>query len=115
MTDLLRMLQSPEHAWWQRALCRKMHDFIAETTVQQQQVCSECPVIGECLAFALDHEPRVFDPKGWPVYGGLTGEERQAILKGRADRKRQAAKEAAEANAAKVQAWATAQTAGDRS
>ena len=99
MTDLLRMLQSPEHVWRQQALCRKMPDFIAETPAQQQQVCSECPVIGECLAFALDHEPRVFDPKGWPVYGGLTGEERQTILKARQDRKRQAAKDRAAAQA----------------
>ena len=40
-------------------------------------VCAECPVRAECLAFALgfgDNEPGA-------VYGGLTGEERDALAR----------------------------------
>lgn len=37
-------------------------------------VCATCPVIQECLAFALANED--YEPH---VYGGMTGEERKRI------------------------------------
>ena len=42
-----------------------------------RQVCGGCPVRADCLAFALDHA----EPFG--VWGGLTTEERAAVLAGR--------------------------------
>ncbi len=35
-------------------------------------ICAGCPVVGECLAWALEHED-------YGVYGGLTAPERDEI------------------------------------
>jgi hypothetical protein len=37
-------------------------------------ICNSCPVIQECLAFALENED--YEPH---VYGGMTGEERKRV------------------------------------
>ena len=41
-------------------------------------VCAACPVRDECLAFALEFT----DVVPGAVYGGLTGEERDALVRG---------------------------------
>ena len=40
-------------------------------------VCGACPVKAQCLAFALEHG----DTEPGAVYGGLTGEERDALVR----------------------------------
>jgi WhiB family transcriptional regulator, redox-sensing transcriptional regulator len=64
-------------AWHARALCRgqtaAFDDEHAETVRAAKAVCSGCPVAGECLEVGL------FEP--WGVWGGLTTEERRALVK----------------------------------
>lgn len=74
-----------EKHWWRRqAVCRSNPTFDTYLVEEQKEMCSHCPVIQECLNFALEHElPTSTSAVSWPVYGGLDGEERQVILKER--------------------------------
>lgn len=73
--------------WQQHAACRG-HDvavFFAtrgESSEPARAICSSCPVIDDCLTWALDQA----DHHG--IAGGLTGRQRRRI---RADRNRGAA------------------------
>lgn len=64
-------------AWHAQGLCRgeteAFDDEHAETVLAAKAVCARCPVAGECL------EVGIFEP--WGVWGGLTTEERRALVK----------------------------------
>jgi len=64
--------------WQERAACANADSalFLTGVTSRVQKakaICATCPVVSECLAFALSHED--FEPH---VYGGMTGDERRA-------------------------------------
>ena len=65
--------------WQDKAACVGMDSsvFLSGVTSRvniAKAVCATCPVIQECLAFALANED--YEPH---VYGGMTGEERKRI------------------------------------
>lgn len=66
--------------WQDRAACRNADPnlFLTGVTsrvVQAKAICAECPVIAQCLQFAIDNED--FEQH---VYGGLLGHERKALV-----------------------------------
>ena len=66
--------------WQDSAACKDADSriFLSGVTsrvLQAKAICATCPVIQKCLDFALAHED--FEPH---VYGGLTGDERKALL-----------------------------------
>jgi WhiB family transcriptional regulator, redox-sensing transcriptional regulator len=72
-----------EHDWWQQAACRDADpDLFAydpssdpsATAEAAKVVCASCPVIGDCLSFALGSMRASQDLTG--IYGGLTPAER---------------------------------------
>lgn len=83
--------------WYDTALCREVDpDFffpVGDGPLTQSQtahargVCSECPVIAECLAFALSHLPE-------GIAGGTTPAERVALRRGHTVRRSAAAAKA---------------------
>ncbi|BFV55257.1 WhiB family transcriptional regulator [Kitasatospora sp. CMC57] len=98
MTDTSRLPGALEHHWdWQiRAACRRQdaalffhpagergdaHDARDEAA---KRVCGRCPVRAACLTHAL----QVREPYG--VWGGLTEDERAALLRRRANRSKSA-------------------------
>lgn len=72
--------------WYDRALCHEVDPDLffpvgdgpltQSQTAQAKAVCSGCPVIAECLAFALTHLPE-------GIAGGTTPAERVALRRGR--------------------------------
>jgi len=65
--------------WQDRAACVGMDSriFLSGVTSRvniAKAVCASCPVIQECLAFAIRNED--FEPH---VYGGMTGVERKRL------------------------------------
>ena len=65
--------------WQDRAACAGMDSriFLSGVTSRvniAKAVCASCPVVQECLAFALANED--FEPH---VYGGMTGAERKRV------------------------------------
>jgi hypothetical protein len=63
--------------WQDKAACAGMDSFIARGhTAEKKAVCATCPVVNECLAFAIRNED--FEAT---VYGGFTGEERKQLIK----------------------------------
>lgn len=73
-----QVLESP---WWRRARCRGRRDLNFYSNWQRQiqacrKVCRACPVRAHCAVEALlRHDP-------WGIWGGLTPEERIAIIAG---------------------------------
>ncbi|WP_225640957.1 WhiB family transcriptional regulator [Streptomyces werraensis] len=67
--------------WGARAACRTAdaEELFAEGGGQNQAkaICAGCPVITECLAYALDH--RI----AHGVWGGMTERERRSLLRRR--------------------------------
>lgn len=62
--------------WQERAACLGMMDWIERGHVAKKKaVCHTCPVINECLAFAINNED--FEST---VYGGFTGAERSKLV-----------------------------------
>lgn len=47
---------------------------VTSRVTQAKEICESCPVIDECLAFAIANED--FEPH---VYGGMTGAERRSV------------------------------------
>jgi WhiB family transcriptional regulator, redox-sensing transcriptional regulator len=88
VSDVSRLPGPMEFAWqWQRlGSCRGMDSAMffhpdgernpsrARRTARAKEVCSRCPVIENCRAFALETR----EPFG--VWGGLAESERRAIL-----------------------------------
>jgi WhiB family redox-sensing transcriptional regulator len=65
--------------WQDSAACNGMDSriFLSGVTSRVQfakAVCASCPVIQDCLSFALANED--YEPH---VYGGMTGEERRRV------------------------------------
>ena len=63
--------------WQDQAACTGIESFITRGgTAEKKAVCAMCPVVNECLAFAISNED--FEAT---VYGGFTGEERKQLVK----------------------------------
>jgi WhiB family redox-sensing transcriptional regulator len=65
--------------WQDSAACNGMDSSVflsgvASRIAIAKAVCNSCPVIQECLAFALANED--YEPH---VYGGMTGAERKRV------------------------------------
>jgi WhiB family redox-sensing transcriptional regulator len=65
--------------WQDSASCKDMDSGVflsgvASRIAIAKAVCATCPVIQECLSFALANED--FEPH---VYGGMTGAERKRV------------------------------------
>jgi WhiB family redox-sensing transcriptional regulator len=65
--------------WQDRAACLTADPALFESgvtsrIVKAKSICAECPVIDQCLAFALAN-----DDFEVTIYGGLTGDERRAL------------------------------------
>ncbi|HLS02206.1 MAG TPA: WhiB family transcriptional regulator [Beutenbergiaceae bacterium] len=72
------------YAWMDQGLCRKFPPEVffpekgnpGREADLAKQICQSCPVINECLEYALGN-------RDWfGVWGGTTGTERQAIHRG---------------------------------
>ncbi|MEU4089807.1 WhiB family transcriptional regulator [Streptomyces aureus] len=67
--------------WSDRGLCRTADpdDLFVEGAAQNRakMLCIGCPVLTECLAYALDHRIE------HGVWGGMTERERRALLRRR--------------------------------
>ena len=88
MTKLSRLPGAFDHRWdWQlHALCRGLDTSVFfhptgergnahdEREERARRICHECPVREACLQYALDTR----EPYG--VWGGLTEDERRALL-----------------------------------
>lgn len=62
--------------WQDRAACAGQEDFTTRGGVAEKKaVCRTCPVVNECLQFAVRHED--FEAT---VYGGFTGAERLRLV-----------------------------------
>jgi WhiB family redox-sensing transcriptional regulator len=66
--------------WQDRAACLDADPSLFESGVtsrvlKAKAICERCPVIDECLAFALANEDTEVT-----VYGGLTGDERKPLI-----------------------------------
>lgn len=63
--------------WQSKAACAGMTDFVGRShTADKKAICHTCPVINECLAFAISNED--FEAT---VYGGFTGHERKQLVR----------------------------------
>ena len=74
-------------AWARRAACRSAEPdtFFPEkggSTRESKRICATCPVIDECLEFALTNGER------FGIWGGKTERERRAMGYARQSRKR---------------------------
>jgi adenine-specific DNA glycosylase len=68
--------------WQDRAACLTAGpDFVNWTATYQKPYCRVCPVTAECLMYALKYESGQYYEAENPVYGGLTGKERRALLR----------------------------------
>lgn len=77
-------------AWWNVAACRDANTelFFSEEPFCQQRaraICGDCPCRNACLDAALDNSRRLL-AEGRPhddlgIFAGLTGEERQAMIR----------------------------------
>ncbi|MFD9127112.1 WhiB family transcriptional regulator [Kitasatospora sp. NPDC059571] len=88
MTDTARLPGAAGHAWqWQlRAACREADDDLFyhppgergaahdAREARAKRVCARCPVREPCLAFSLRTR------EAYGVWGGLTEDERHAVL-----------------------------------
>lgn len=73
----LPILFSPDEdmSWRDMAECRNTSiDFFARSSEVAKDACSTCPVIKECLSFAVRNNER------FGIWGGMTYTERQASL-----------------------------------
>ena len=82
---------SLDRTWQLRGLCRGNHSylFFSPSTVERKDererrehkakaICNVCPVMGDCLEFAIE----IREPYG--VWGGLTETERRQMIVRRA-------------------------------
>ena len=65
--------------WQDKAACKDADPSLFLTGVtsrvmQAKEICESCPVIDDCLVFAIENED--FEPH---VYGGMTGVERRSL------------------------------------
>lgn len=68
--------------WQDDALCRQVDIgdlFFPDkggSTKEAKAVCAQCPVVDQCLEYALAHQER------FGVWGGLSERERRGLIKG---------------------------------
>jgi WhiB family transcriptional regulator, redox-sensing transcriptional regulator len=66
-------------AWVLKALCRSTDpdEFFVRGAAQRKAtaICRHCPVVAECLAYALDNRVE------FGVWGGMSERQRRALLK----------------------------------
>ena len=67
--------------WQDRAACKDADSALFLTGVtsrvmKAKEYCESCPVMDECLMFAIENED--FEPH---VYGGMTGAERRSLAR----------------------------------
>lgn len=72
-------------AWMDDGLCTQgdanlWHGETPEEVFEARRICRSCPVMLECLQFALDREQT---GGSFGVWGGHTAQQRREILKGR--------------------------------
>lgn len=77
MADLWALAQDPATAWMDWAICPETDPWLffpgnGPAPKAARLLCADCPVIGECLEYALEH-----DLEG--VWGGTTEQERRRI------------------------------------
>jgi hypothetical protein len=92
--DVLDALVKPE-PWMQEGLCAQTDPeaFFPEkggSTRAAKAICAGCPVIDECLRYALDNDER------FGIWGGLSERERRRVKKGLPPRGNRAAWTSAE-------------------
>lgn len=74
----MEMLQVGLDDWPDRALCKGREDEMFVQGRDQnvsKKICRHCPVVYDCLAYALDFECE------FGVWGGLTERERRSLLR----------------------------------
>ncbi len=77
--------------WQDRAACRNMdtEEFFNDVRSQRaKKICRQCPVITECLNFAMKCETRCLAYRHG-IYGGLTPGQREQLAHRRATGGRQ--------------------------
>jgi len=68
--------------WMSAAACSTSSDLdlhypdLGKSSAPARELCRECPVMADCLAYALANDER------FGVWGGLTAAERREIKKG---------------------------------
>jgi WhiB family redox-sensing transcriptional regulator len=87
MPALLRRHRLVSNAWWpepasrwvSKARCRSTDpdEFFVHGAAQRKAavICQHCPVVAECLAYALDNQME------FGVWGGMTERQRRVVLK----------------------------------
>ena len=77
MTTMARRRTDPQHVPWQtRAACADSDPDLFTTnelTLGVQLICASCPVQGDCLDYALDHDER------FGIWGGMSSRERRRL------------------------------------
>lgn len=73
-----------KYEWMSDALCREIGDepFFSDDaglTKRAKKICHRCPVIAECLQYALDDRDLV------GVFGGTTDKDRRSIRRRKAN------------------------------
>lgn len=71
-------VDADEQEWAERGLCQETDPemFFPEkggSTTGAKQICRRCPVMAECLIYALDHDER------FGVWGGMSERERRKL------------------------------------
>jgi WhiB family redox-sensing transcriptional regulator len=71
-------LEFPDEPWMGEAICSQVDPevFYPEkggTTAPAKLICAQCPVVDECLAYALEHGER------FGIWGGLSDRERRRL------------------------------------
>lgn len=68
--------------WVEDAECRDEYEFTNWPTAMQLTYCKDCPVREQCLREALlvEINDTVLPTEGWPVRGGLTGQQRRLLI-----------------------------------
>ncbi len=65
--------------WWMRAACCGLDPEIffphatSRREIAAKRVCERCPVVGECLSWAMLHR------EDWGIWGGLSEHERRRL------------------------------------
>jgi WhiB family redox-sensing transcriptional regulator len=78
--DLPHLADPGDSAWFKQAACLDsgLDFFDGFAKAEAKAICATCPVITDCLDFALRNGEK------WGVWGGLDDIERKALLKARA-------------------------------
>jgi WhiB family redox-sensing transcriptional regulator len=86
-----KLLTPPE--WTEQSVCAQVDPALffprkGGATHAAKKICSGCPVVEQCLAWALDYEAGDVTGADWHasygVYGGRSARERRLIIRDRA-------------------------------